>query len=64
MRPGVEAACGVSAESGPVTGAHGLQRGVRRKVTRSPHSDVAWLEPRRYCWVPVATKVTSSDALP
>ena len=34
------------------------------KVTRSPHSDVAWLEPRRYCWVPVATKVTSSDASP
>ena len=34
------------------------------KVTQSPHSDVAWLEPRRYCWVPVATKVTSSDASP
>ena len=34
------------------------------KVTHSPHSDVAWLEPRRYCWVPVATKVTSSDASP
>ena len=25
---------------------------------------MAWLEPRRYCWVPVATKVTSSDASP
>ena len=35
-----------------------------RKVTQSPHSDVAWLEPRRCCWVPVATKVTSSDASP
>ena len=34
------------------------------KVTQSPHSDVAWLEPRRYYWVPVATKVTSSDASP
>ena len=34
------------------------------KVSKSPHSDVAWLEPRRYCWVPVATKVTSSDASP
>ena len=34
------------------------------KVTQSPYSDVAWLEPRRYCWVPVATKVTSSDASP
>ena len=34
------------------------------KVTQSPHSDVAWLEPRRYCWVPVAAKVASSDASP
>ena len=34
------------------------------KVTQSPHSDVAWLEPHQYCWVPAATKVTSSDALP
>ena len=34
------------------------------KVVQSPHSDVAWLEPHRYCWVPVATKVTSSDASP
>ena len=34
------------------------------KVTQSPHSGVAWLEPRRYCWVPVATKVASSDASP
>ena len=34
------------------------------KVVQSPHSDVAWLEPQRYCWVPVATKVTSSDASP
>ena len=32
------------------------------RVVQSPHSDVAWLEPHRYCWVPVATKVTSSDA--
>ena len=31
---------------------------------QSPHSDVVWLEPHRYCWVPVATKVTSSDASP
>ena len=23
------------------------------KVTQSLHSDVAWLEPRPYCWVPV-----------
>ena len=35
-----------------------------RKVTQRPHSDVAWLEPHRYCWVPAATKVTSSDASP
>ena len=34
------------------------------RVVRSPHSDVAWLEPHRYCWVPVATKVTLSDASP
>ena len=34
------------------------------KVVQSPHSDVAWLEPHRYCWVPMATKVTSSDASP
>ena len=33
-------------------------------VTQSPHSDVAWLKPHRYCWVPVATKVTTSDASP
>ena len=25
---------------------------------------MAWLEPHRYCWVPPATKVTSSDASP
>ena len=31
---------------------------------QSPHSDVAWLEPHRYFWVPVATKNTSSDASP
>ena len=30
----------------------------------SPHSDVAWLEPLRYCWVPAAAKVTSSYACP
>ena len=30
----------------------------------SLHSDVAWLEPRRYCWVPAAVKVTSCDASP
>ena len=34
------------------------------KVVQSPHSDVAWLEPRRYCWGPAAAKVTSSDASP
>ena len=34
------------------------------KVTHSPHPDVAWLEPHRYCWVQAATKVTSSDASP
>ena len=34
------------------------------RVVQSPHSDVAWLEPHRYCWVPVATKVTSSYASP
>ena len=34
------------------------------KVTQSPHSDVAWLEPLRYCCVPKATKVTSSDVSP
>ena len=34
------------------------------KVTQSPHSDVAWLEPHRYCWVPAATKVTPFDASP
>ena len=30
----------------------------------SPHSDVAWLEPHRYSWVPVAAKVNSFDASP
>ena len=30
----------------------------------SPHSDVAWLEPHRYCWVPVAAKVILSDDAP
>ena len=34
------------------------------KVVHSPHSDVAWLEPHRYCWVRAATKVMSSDAAP
>ena len=34
------------------------------KVTQSPHSDVAWLEPHRYCLVPLVTKVTSSGASP
>ena len=34
------------------------------RVVRSPRSDVAWLEPRRCCWVPAAAKVTSSDASP
>ena len=34
------------------------------RVVQSPHSNVAWLEPHRYCWVPLATKVTSSDASP
>ena len=34
------------------------------KVVQSPHSDVAWLEPHRYCSVPAATKVTLSDASP
>ena len=29
-----------------------------------PHSDVAWLEPQRCCWVSVAAKVMSSDASP
>ena len=28
------------------------------------HTDVGWLEPHRCCWVPAATKVTSSDASP
>ena len=23
------------------------------RLVMSPHSDVAWLEPHRYCWVPV-----------
>ena len=34
------------------------------RVVMSPHSDVAWLAPNRYCWVPVAAKVMSSDASP
>ena len=34
------------------------------RVVQIPHADVAWLEPHRYCWVQVATKVTSSDASP
>ena len=34
------------------------------RVMQSPHSNVAWLKPHRYCWVPVATKVTSSGASP
>ena len=34
------------------------------KVVISPHWDVLWLEPRRYCSVPVEATVTSSDASP
>ena len=34
------------------------------RVVMSPHSDVAWLEPHKYCWVPVAAKVTLSYAFP
>ena len=34
------------------------------RVTQSPHSNVALLEPDRYCRVSVATKVISPDALP
>ena len=34
------------------------------RVMQSPYSNAAWLEPHRYCWVPVASKVTSSDASP
>ena len=34
------------------------------RVIVSPHSDVAWLEPQRYCCVLVAAKVTSSNASP
>ena len=34
------------------------------KVVQSPHSEVAWLEPHRYCWVPAAVQVTSPDASP
>ena len=34
------------------------------KVVKSPYSDVAWLKPCRYCWIPGAAKVTSSDASP
>ena len=64
MRPGLEAACGVSAGSGPVPELTGSSAASLGEVTQSPHSDVAWLEPRRYCWVPVATKITSSDASP
>ena len=30
----------------------------------SRHLDVAWLEPHRFCWVPVAARITSSDASP
>ena len=34
------------------------------RVVVNSHSDVAWLEPHRYCWVPMAARVTSSDASP
>ena len=34
------------------------------RVVVIPHSDMAWLQPRRYCWVPTAVKVTSSYASP
>ena len=34
------------------------------RVVQSPHSDVAWLEPHRYCWVRASAKVTSSDTSP
>ena len=32
------------------------------RVVRNPQSDVAWLEPNRFCWVPAAPKVMSCDA--
>ena len=34
------------------------------KVVVGAHTDVAWLEPHKYCWVPVAASVTSFDASP
>ena len=34
------------------------------KVVMRPHSYVAWLQPQRYCWVPVVAKVTPSYASP
>ena len=34
------------------------------RVVVSPHSHVEWLQPHRYCWVPGAAKVKSSDASP
>ena len=32
------------------------------RVLQSPHSDAAWMKPHRYCSVPTAAKVRSSDA--
>ena len=34
------------------------------RVVASPHSDVAWLGPQRYCWVPVAARDSSPHASP
>ena len=34
------------------------------RVVVSPNSDMAWLEPHKYCWVSVAAKVTSFHTSP
>ena len=33
-------------------------------MVKSRYSDEVWLEPNRYCWVPTATRATSSNASP
>ena len=48
------AARGASAERRSFPKVDGIRAALLGRVMVSPHPDVAWLEPHRYCWVHVA----------
>ena len=60
MRCTLAAAWGTSAECCPFSEWTASNAALLGRVVVSPHSDVVWLEPHRYCLV--ATKVTLSYA--